>query len=91
MIIVISGCSIFISPNQIPVIEEKLNRDFIDDSSAVGTLSLTPERRIVLVNFFNNRFCAEVPAEIGQDISQLIKATANAKDAADQSTFVTTP
>lgn len=80
----LAGCSYFTPPNERPVIEDKLNRGFIDDSGAVGTLSLTPERRVVLVHFGNERFCAEAPTEVGQDISRLVQAAANASDAAGQ-------
>jgi len=79
-LVLLSGCSMFTPPMEQPVIEDKLNRGFIDDSSAVGTLSLTPERRVVLVHFGNDRFCAEGPTEVGQDISKLTQATASAID-----------
>ena len=65
----LQGCSWFTRPLDKPVIEEKLNPSFFSDAS-VGTLSLTPERRVVLVNFSNNRFCAEAPTEIGIDVSK---------------------
>ncbi len=71
------GCSFFTPPLEHPVIEEKLNPSFFG-AAKVGTLSLTPERRVVLVNFSNNRFCAEPPTEVGADISRLMKATAEA-------------
>lgn len=76
----LSGCAVFTPPLEHPVIEEKLNRSFIDDTSAVGTISLTPERRVVLVQFQNNRFCAEAPTEVGSNISKLVEATASADD-----------
>ncbi len=78
--LLVSGCALFTPPSQKPVIEEKLNRGFIDDTSAVGTLSLTPERRVVLVSFKNERFCAEAPTEVGADVSRLLQATASLKD-----------
>ena len=77
---IVSGCTAFTSPMQQPVIEEKLGRSFIDDTNAIGTLSLTPERRVVLSNFSKGKFCAEAPTEVGIDISQLIEAPAKAKD-----------
>ena len=70
------GCSLFTNPNEQPVIEEKLNRSLFSKAE-VGTLSLTPERR-VLVNFGNGRFCAEAPTEVGLDISRLFKLAAKA-------------
>ncbi len=72
-----SGCSSFTRPNEQPVIEEKLNSSFFSDAK-VGTLSLTPDRRVVLVNFKNNRFCAEAPTEVGADLSQVLKLAAEA-------------
>lgn len=68
----IQGCSLITRPLDMPVIEEKLNRAMFSNAS-VGTLSLTPERRVVLVNFSNNRFCAEAPTEVGIDVATLNK------------------
>ena len=73
----LSGCSYFTRPLEQPVIEKQLNRS-IFRAAQVGTLSLTPERRVVLVNFRNNRFCAEAPTEVGLDMSSLLKITAQA-------------
>ena len=72
-----SGCSYFTRPMEQPVIEQKLNKSFLSDAK-VGTLSLTPDRRVVLVNFTNNRFCAEAPTEVGADLSQVLKLAAEA-------------
>ena len=73
----IQGCSLVTRPLDMPVIEEKLNHSTFAKAS-VGTLSLTPERRVVLVNFSNNRFCAEAPTEIGIDVATLNKLKAEA-------------
>lgn len=78
-----SSCSTFTPPAERPVIEEKLNRGFIDDSSAVGTLVLQPDRRVVLANFANGRFCAEAPTEVGSDISRLVSANASGKSSSE--------
>jgi len=59
------------------VIEEKLNSSIFSPAD-VGTLSLTPERRVVLVHFENGRFCAEAPTEVGIDMSRLLKIAAEA-------------
>lgn len=77
LVSLVQGCSIFTPPMEIPVIEEKLNSQFMK-KAAVGTLSLTPDRRVVLVNFETNRFCAEAPTEVGSDISRVLQATADA-------------
>lgn len=70
----IQGCAYFTKPLEQPVIEEKLNPAWLSRAS-VGTLSLTPERRVVLVNFRNNRFCAEAPTEVGMDLASSIRAS----------------
>jgi len=75
--VLLSGCSYFTRPMEQPVIEEKLNKSLFSVAD-VGTLSLTPERRVVLVNFHNNRFCAEAPTEVGVDMSSLLKIAAQA-------------
>lgn len=73
VIALLSGCALLTKPSERPVIEEKLNPAW-GSPAAVGTLSLTPERRVVLVNFRNNRFCAEAPTEIGADIASVLSA-----------------
>lgn len=73
ILVAMPGCALFTKPLERPVIEEKLNPAW-GSPATVGTLSLTPERRVVLVNFRNNRFCAEAPTEIGVDLSSLLNA-----------------
>jgi len=72
------GCSFFTPPLEQPVIEEKLNSSFLWKAK-IGTLSLTPDRRVILVNFENARFCAEAPTEVGSDLSRALKAVAGAE------------
>lgn len=76
--ILAAGCSAFTPPIQRPVIEDKLGPSFWTKRENVGTLSLTPERRVVLVNFFNQRFCAEAPTEVGLDFSSIVNASGSA-------------
>ena len=76
----LSGCTLFTNPMGQPVIEAKLNASLFS-AAEVGTISLTPERRVVLVNFTNHRFCAEAPTEVGIDMSHLLKIAANASKA----------
>ena len=76
----IQGCSFFTRPLDKPVIEERLNASW-GSAASVGTLSLTPERRVVLVNFRNNRFCAEAPTEVGIDVAALNKLKAELSQA----------
>lgn len=73
----ISGCSLFTPPQEQPVIEQTLNSSVLWKAK-VGTLSLTPDRRVVLVNFDSGRFCAEAPTEVGSDLSRAFKAVAEA-------------
>ncbi|WP_152551439.1 hypothetical protein [Polycyclovorans algicola] len=72
----LSGCAAFIAPSDYPVIEDKLNRSFIDDEGAVSTLSVTPERRVIIANHQTKRFCAEAPTEVGLDVSKLASLAA---------------
>lgn len=74
---VVSGCSVFTPPQEQPVIEETLNSSFLWKAK-IGTLSLTPDRRVVLVNFDSGKFCAEAPTEVGSDLSRAFKAVAEA-------------
>ncbi len=74
----LTGCSIFTPKMNDPVIEDKLGPSFWTKRENIGTLALTPERRVVLVNFFNQRFCAEAPSETGLDLSNVINATGSA-------------
>jgi hypothetical protein len=73
----LQGCAFFTKPLEQPVIEEKLNPAWMSPAT-VGTLSLTPERRVVLVNFSNNRFCAEAPTEVGLDLASMLSTSLSA-------------
>lgn len=73
----LQGCAFFTKPLEQPVIEEKLNPAWMSPAT-VGTLSLTPERRVVLVNFSNNRFCAEAPTEVGLDLASMLSTSLTA-------------
>ncbi len=73
-----SGCSLFTPKMNDPVIEDKLGPSLWSKRENIGTLALTPERRVVLVNFFNQRFCAEAPSETGLDLSNIINASGSA-------------
>ena len=77
-ITLISGCSLFTPKMNDPVIEDKLGPSLWSKRENIGTLALTPERRVVLVNFFNQRFCAEAPTEVGLDLANVINASGSA-------------
>tara|TARA_B100002003_G_C14156507_1_gene556933 strand:- start:7734 stop:8375 length:642 start_codon:yes stop_codon:yes gene_type:complete len=78
----ITGCAFFTPPLERPVIEDKINPAWLSPGT-VGTLSLTPERRVVLVNFATERFCAEAPTEVGIDLSKILNVSGSA-DATSQ-------
>lgn len=80
--VLISGCAFFTPPLEQPVIEDKINPRWLTPGT-VGTLSLTPERRVVLVNFDTKRFCAEAPTEVGIDMSRILNSSGSA-DATNQ-------
>jgi hypothetical protein len=77
--ILMTGCALLTPPLERPVIEEKINKQWFSPAS-VGTLSLTPERRTVLVNFENKRSCAEPPTEVGMDLARLFSGKAGGKN-----------
>lgn len=72
------GCSTFTRPMEQPVIKEKLGPKWTG-SADVGTLSLTPDRRVVLESFTNGRFCAEAPTEVGTNLNSQLQAVASAQ------------
>jgi hypothetical protein len=74
----ITGCSLVTPKMNDPVIEDKLGPSLWTKRENIGTLALTPERRVVLVNFFNQRFCAEAPSETGLDLSNIMNASGSA-------------
>lgn len=78
LVFVMTGCSLFTPKMNDPVIEDKLGPSLWTKRENIGTLALTPERRVVLVNFFNQRFCAEAPSETGLDLSNVINASGSA-------------
>ncbi|MCE5993264.1 hypothetical protein LVV80_14660 [Pseudomonas sp. KCA11] len=73
----LNGCAYFTPPLQQPVIKASLSPG-VNEKASVGTLSLTPDRRVVLVNYEHNRFCAEAPTEVGTDLSSVMRAAAEA-------------
>ena len=75
----ISGCAIFTRPLEKPVQEDNLGPNLFGEPR-IGLLSLTPERRIVLSNFTNNRFCAEAPTEVGIDMESALRLTGAVND-----------
>lgn len=79
---VLTGCTYFTRPLDQPVIEHKINSQWLKPG-VVGTLSLTPERRTVLVNFDTMKFCAEAPTEVGIDVNQLKSFSASVKKGND--------
>lgn len=73
----VASCSVFTRPQEKPVIEEG-QRTFFFAPTSLGVLAVTPERRVILHNFSNGRFCAENPTEVGIDLSSAIRVIASA-------------
>ena len=73
-IILLQGCS---SPflNR-PVIEDKVGKPWYSSSKGIGTLAITAERKVVVMNFKNNRFCTEPPQDFGQAIKAMAEIIA---------------
>lgn len=78
-LLTITGCSMLTRPIEKPVIEDNLRRNTFHNSH-MGILSLSPERRAVLYNFVNQRYCAENPTEVGIDMASAAKLAASLKE-----------
>ena len=72
----LSACSWFTPPLEKPVIQKQITKGALlrPGDSALGTLSLTAERRAVFLNFQSNRFCAEPPPDVAQTIISKLEA-----------------
>lgn len=73
-----SGCSVFTSPKETPVIEDKLGNS---DDRRAGTLAITPERRVIVVDLKEKNklsFCAEPSPDVAESISSSFKAALEA-------------
>jgi hypothetical protein len=71
-LISLSGCAFLTPPKERPVIEDKVK--------GVGVLSVTPERRTVLVLDENtpSKFCAEPSPDVAEGITSTLRALAEA-------------
>ena len=65
--VALSGCAIFTSPKEQPVIEDRSSNWF--NMEKVGVLSTTAERREVIFKFPGNKFCAEPPPDVAEALS----------------------
>lgn len=75
----LSGCAMFTSPKEQPVIEDRATNWF--NIEKIGVLSTTAERREVIFKFPNNQFCAEPPPDVAEALSSnltlLLKGSAS--------------
>lgn len=65
----LQSCYFFTPPIEDPIIEDRVGLVFREETS---TLAITPERRLLILNLQTNRFCAEPPAEVAQNISSAL-------------------
>lgn len=76
----LSGCALFSSPKEQPVIEDHADNWF--NTKKVNVFSTTAERREVIVKFPDNKFCAEPPPDVAESLvsSLSLLAQGSAKD-----------
>jgi hypothetical protein len=67
LVATLSGCALFSSPKEQPVIEDHVHNWFGVDK--VGLLSTTAERREVIFKFPDNKFCAEPPPDVAEALA----------------------
>lgn len=61
------GCTYFTRPKDQPIIEDKIG---INGSEVVGTLATTADRRTLIVEFKNGRFCAEPSPDAMEQVNK---------------------
>lgn len=81
LVATLSGCALFGSPKEHPIIEDHANEGWFG-SKKVNVFSATAERRVVIVKFPDNRFCAEPPPDVAESLvsSLSLLAQASAKE-----------
>lgn len=70
----LSGCALFSSTNEQPVIEDHIT-DWIGRKK-IGVLSTTAARREVVFQMPSNRFCAEAPPDVAESLSSSLSLLA---------------
>jgi hypothetical protein len=78
--VALSGCALFSSPKEQPVIEDHADNWF--NTKKVNVFSTTAERREVIVKFPDNKFCAEPPPDVAEALTSSLSllAQGSAKD-----------
>jgi len=66
LVAVLSGCALFPSPNEQPVIEDRANNWL--GINKMSVFSATAARREVVVKFPDNKFCAEPPPDVAESL-----------------------
>jgi len=64
------------------VVEDQLISD--DDNQEIGTLAVTAQRRLIIVNLKTGNFCSEPPPETADSITTALAAALKANIAADK-------
>jgi hypothetical protein len=63
-----------------PVVEDQLIADFPENGAQeIGTLAVTADRRVIIGNLRNGKFCAEPPPETADSITSAIASALSAK------------
>lgn len=73
----LQACSTFTQPKANPVIEDRIT-DAGWGKLKIGVLATTPERRVMVVQMPDNRFCAEPPPDVADSVSAALSAVAQA-------------
>ena len=67
LVATLSGCALFSSPKEQPIIEDHANESWFG-SKKLNVFSATAERRVVIVKFPDNKFCAEPPPDVAESL-----------------------
>ena len=87
LVAALSGCALFSSPKEQPVMEDHADSWF--GVAKTNVFSTTAERREVIVKFPDNKFCAEPPPDVAESLvsglTMLAQGSAKDKTAAEVS------
>lgn len=76
-LLLLQGCALSPTYQNRPVIEDKIGQRWNGDTQqGFGTLSITADRKVMVVNFRKNRFCTEPPQDFGQAIKAMAEIVA---------------
>lgn len=76
-VLLLGGCQALQGLGQPTIAEESIGAS---EGSGLGTMAITPDRRLILTNIATGQFCAEPPAEAAEEITSAIAAALSAGD-----------